>query len=152
MLEAAILESPGVPVWLVEGLDLWCEKITKPEFVAPFIDSLQRVATRHNVCIVGTVGSPKQKPDDRYYGRDALFGSASLARKVETIVLISLTDFKDGNSPREYCIMPRNGPEERIYLRWDRVGCLSPSVKSPSQLGKRKNITGNRAHGTELPA
>jgi hypothetical protein len=141
VLEASIVENPGVPVWLVEGLDLWCERITKPEFVAPFIDSLQRVATRHNVCIIGTVGSPKQKPDDRYYGRDALFGSASLARKVETIVLIALTDYKDGNSPREYCVMPRNGPEERIYLKWDRAAGALVQCEKPEPVEDEKKTS-----------
>jgi hypothetical protein len=141
VLEACILQNPGVPVWLVEGLDLWCENIVKPEIVAPFIDSLQRVATRHNVCILGTVGSPKQKLDDRYYGRDALFGSASLARKVETIVLITLTDYKDGNSPREYCIMPRNGPEERIYLRWDREAGVLVQCEKPEPVEEEKKAS-----------
>lgn len=141
ILEAAIIQNPGVSVWLIEGLDLWCDNMLKMEIVAPFIDSLQRVATRHNVCILGTVGSPKQKPDDRYYGRDALFGSATLARKVETIVLISLTDFKDGNSPREYCIMPRNGPEERIYLRWDRDAGALVQCDKPEPVAEEKKLS-----------
>jgi hypothetical protein len=161
ILETAILQNPGVPVWLIEGLDLWCENMLKMEIVAPFIDSLQRVATRHNVCIVATVGSPKQKAEDRYYGRDALFGSATLARKVETICLISLTDYKDGNSPREYCIMPRNGPEERIYLKWDReagalVQCEKPEPvveekkASPAMLRMAKNCFHKFKPGDEV--
>jgi hypothetical protein len=140
ILEAAVIENPGVPVWLIEGLDLWCGNMLKMEIVAPFIDSLQRVATRHNICVLGTVGSPKQKPDDRYYGRDALFGSSSLARKVETIVLISLTDYKDGNSVREYCIMPRNGPEERIYLKWDRDAGALVQCEKPEPVVEEKKV------------
>jgi hypothetical protein len=116
------------------------------EVVAPFIDSLQRVATRHRVCIVGTVGSPKQKADDRYYGRDALFGSSALARKVETIVLISLTDYKDGNSPREYTIMPRNGPEERIYLKWDRNAGALVQCEKPEPVEEEKKPSKAIAH------
>jgi len=141
ILEAAVIENPGVPVWLIEGLDLWCGNMLKMEIVAPFIDSLQRVATRHNICVIGTVGSPKQKADDRYYGRDALFGSSSLARKVETIVLISLTDYKDGNSVREYCIMPRNGPEERIYLKWDREAGALVQCERPEPVEEEKKAS-----------
>jgi hypothetical protein len=141
ILETSILQNPGVPVGLIEGLDLWCENMLKMEIVAPFIDSLQRVATRHNVCIVATVGSPKQKADDRYYGRDARFGSATLARKVETIVLISLTDYKDGNSPREYCIMARNGTEERIYLRWDREAGALVQCEKPEPVEEEKKAS-----------
>lgn len=90
---------------------------------------------------MATVGSPKQKADDRYYGRDALFGSATLARKVETIVLISLTDYKDGNSPREYCIMPRNGTEERIYLRWDREAGALVQCEKPEPVEEEKKAS-----------
>lgn len=37
---------------------------------------------------------------ERYHGRDALFGSAALARKAETVVLISKADVDDDNTLR----------------------------------------------------
>src|SRR4030095_14251258 len=67
--------------------------------------------------------------EDKYYGRDALFGSSSLARKVETVVLISLTDREDGNSPREYSVMPRNGRAEKFYLQWEPSAGLTQCEK-----------------------
>ena len=91
----------------------------KMEVLAPVIDALQRVATKHNVCVIGTVGSPKMKGDDRYFGRDALYGSSALARKVETVILISLTNREDGDSARQYDVMPRNGKTEKMYMRWE---------------------------------
>ena len=118
-LESLILNNPGVQVWLIEGLDLWAPNMLKMEVLAPVIDALQRVATKHNVCVVGTVGSPKMKGDDRYFGRDALFGSSALARKAETVILISLTNREDGDSVRQYDVMPRNGKTEKLYMKWD---------------------------------
>ena len=119
-LESLILENPGVQVWLIEGLDLlWAPNMVKMEILAPVIDALQRVATKYNVCVIGTVGSPKMKGDDRYFGRDALFGSSALARKCETVILISLTDREDGDSPRQYDVMPRNGKTEKMYMKWE---------------------------------
>jgi len=118
-LESLILDNPGVQVWLIEGLDLWAPNMLKMEVLAPVIDALQRVATKHNVCVIGTVGSPKMKGDDRYFGRDALFGSSALARKCETVILISLTDREDGDSVRQYDVMPRNGKTEKMYMRWE---------------------------------
>jgi hypothetical protein len=118
-LESLILDNPGVQVWLVEGLNLWSPNMMKMEILAPVIDALQRVATKYNVCVIGTVGSPKMKGDDRYFGRDALYGSSALARKVETVILISLTNREDGDSVRQYDVMPRNGKTEKMYLRWE---------------------------------
>jgi len=102
----------------VEGLDLWIPNMNDMDKVAPLLDSLQRVATRHNVCLIGSVGSPKQKGKDRYFGRDAFFGSAALARKADTMVHIEWTDVEDTNSARSYSIMPRNGRSERLYMEW----------------------------------
>src|SRR5262249_43359910 len=84
VLEAAINMNPGIRVWFIEGLDLWIPQMHKMEVVAPVVDSLQRVAKRYAVCVLATVGMPKMRGDDRYHGRDALFGSSALARKVET--------------------------------------------------------------------
>ena len=81
-----------------------------------------RVATRYNVAVLATVGAPKQKGKDRYFGRDALFGSAALARKVETVVLMSLHNEEDPNSARRCWILPRAGRAERMYFIWQNSG------------------------------
>jgi hypothetical protein len=121
VLEAAIEANPGVEAWFIEGLDMWFPDALKMNVVAPILDDLQRVATRSNVAVIATVGAPKEKTaegreTERYHGRDALFGSAALARKAETVVLISKTDMDDENSPRQYSVLPRNGRAERFWM------------------------------------
>jgi hypothetical protein len=123
VLEACIDRTPGVQAWFIEGLDMWFPDVLKMNVVAPLLDDLQRVATRKNVAVIATVGAPKEKTaagkdSERYHGRDALFGSAALARKAETVVLISKTDVDDENSPRQYSVLPRNGRAERFWMSY----------------------------------
>jgi len=123
VLEAAIEKNPGAQAWFIEGLDMWFPNTIKMEIVAPIMDNLQRLATRRNVAVIATVGAPKEKTaegkdTERYHGRDALFGSSALARKCETVVLISKTDVADENSPRQYSVLPRNGRAERFWMKW----------------------------------
>lgn len=122
ILQAALDGCPGVDVWFIEGLDLWIPDMNKMNVVAPIVDSLQRIATRCNVAVLATVGAPKQKGKDRYFGRDSLFGSAALARKVETCVLMSLHDEKDPNSARVCWVLPRAGRAEVMYFVWQEGG------------------------------
>ena len=96
--------------------------MNKMNVVAPIVDSLQRVATRYDVALIATVGAPKQKGKDRYFGRDSLFGSAALARKVETCVLMSLHDEKDPNSTRVCWVLPRASRAEVMYFVWQDGG------------------------------
>ncbi len=110
--------NPGVEVWFIEGLDMWIPEMNRMETVAPVMDGLQRLATLHDVAVIATVGSPKQKGKDRYTGRDALFGSAALARKAETIVTVGWTDDEDPNSVRKVVVMPRNGQSEMLFFTW----------------------------------
>jgi len=124
-LEAAIEREPGVECWFIEGLDLWITDPNKMEVVGPVIDGLQRIATRRDVAVLGTVGSPKQRgKDNKYFGRDALFGSAALARKVETVVLMQLHDENNPNSVRRCTVLPRNGRAETLYFEWQSEGLV----------------------------
>jgi len=144
-LESLILDNPGVQVWFIEGLDLWAPNMMKMEILAPVIDALQRVATKHNVCVLATVGAPKMKGDDRYFGRDALYGSSALARKVETVVLISLTNREDADSVRQYDVMPRNGKTEKMYMNWEHPQGLVLTEKPP-ELEPEKKVSKAMAH------
>jgi hypothetical protein len=110
--------NPGVEVWFIEGLDMWIPEMNKMDVVAPILDGLQRLATLHDVAVIATVGSPKQKGKDKYTGRDALFGSAALARKAETIVTVGWTDDDDPNSVRKVVVMPRTGQSETLFFTW----------------------------------
>lgn len=135
ILDAAVAATPGVEVWFIEGLDLWIPDMNKMNIVAPVIDSLQRVASRRDIAIIATVGAPKQKGKDRYFGRDALFGSSALARKVETVVLISLCDEENPNSVRKCWILPRAGPAEKLFFQWQTEGLVrvdEPAVSASS--------------------
>ncbi len=124
VLEPLIDRNPGVEAWLLEGLDLWIPKQNEMSVVAPILDGLQRLATRRNVAVIATMGAPKQKPKDRYFGRDALFGSSAFARKVETVVTITLSDADDGGSARRYTVFPRNGKVEEMYMGWSANGLI----------------------------
>jgi hypothetical protein len=118
ILESIVEGEPGVECWFIEGLDLWIKDPNKMEVVGPVIDGLQRIATRRNVAVLGTVGSPKQRgKDNKYYGRDSLFGSAALARKVETVVL------------------PMNGRAETLFFEWQTEGlCLTTEPQAVPEL------------------
>jgi hypothetical protein len=113
-----------VEAWFIEGLDLWIPKQNEMAVVAPILDGLQRLATRRNVAVVASMGAPKQKPKDKYFGRDALFGSSAFARKVETVVTITLTDADNGDSVRRYTVFPRNGRVEDLYMGWSANGLV----------------------------
>ncbi len=144
-LQALILESPGVQVWFIEGLDLWSKNMVKMEVLAPEIDALQRVATKHNICVLATVGSPKMKAGEKYFGRDALYGSSVLARKVETVVLISLTNQEDADSVRQYDVYPRNGKMEKLYLKWEPAQGLVVTEK-PEESEPVKKVSKAMGH------
>jgi hypothetical protein len=165
VLEACIDRTPGVQAWFIEGLDMWFPDVLKMNVVAPLLDDLQRVATRRNVAVVATVGAPKEKTatgkdSERYHGRDALFGSAALARKAETVVLISKTDMDDENSPRQYSVLPRNGRAERFWMSYtdgvlvlvDRPAQMErPHIGPPSKaVLLRKNVLARFKPGERL--
>jgi hypothetical protein len=124
ILEPLMDRNPGVEAWFIEGLDLWIPKQNEMSVVAPILDGLQRLATRRNVAVVASMGAPKQKPKDKYFGRDALFGSSAFARKVETVVTITLTDTDNGDSVRRYTVFPRNGRVEDLYMGWSANGLV----------------------------
>jgi hypothetical protein len=115
--------NPGAEAWFVEGLDLWMKEAAKMNEVSQTLDALQRLATRRNISIIASVGSPKEKTaegrdTERYRGRDALFGSVAWGRKSETIVLISKTDNDTlhDDCPRQYSVLVRNGWSEHFWM------------------------------------
>jgi hypothetical protein len=126
VMDEATQLHPGAEAWFIEGLDLWLKESGKMGAVAPTLDDLQRIATRRNVAIVASVGSPKQKSvkdkdTERYHGRDALFGSVAWGRKSETIVLINKTDEDPlhDDCPRQYSVLVRNGRSEHFWMAFN---------------------------------
>lgn len=132
ILDKAIRQNPGVGVFFIEGLDLWIPNMGKMEVVGPIIDDLQRVAYRANVCVIASVGSPKQKGKDRYFGRDSMFGSSALPRKVETIIIMALTDETDQNSVRHCLLLPRTAKSVDMYFHWTDSG-FTQTTKPPDK-------------------
>ena len=124
VMQAMIEANPGVEVWFVEGLDLWMPDANKMTVVSDVIGGIQRVATRYNVAVLATVGSPKQKAKDKFSGRDSIFGSAAFARKVETIVLVNWYDIEDQNGTRIVDVLLRTGKAERMYFQWGDRGLV----------------------------
>lgn len=99
--------------------------------------ALQRVAYRANVCVIASVESPKQKGKDRYFGRDSMFGSSALPRKVETIILLALTDESDQNRVRHCLLLPRFSRPVDMYFHWIEAG-IHTNHKAARQRERRR--------------
>jgi hypothetical protein len=120
VVEAAIQVRPNVKLWILEGLDFWTPELHKLDVVGDILDELQRVASRYKVAIVGTLGSPKQKENDRYAsGRDQFMGSVAFGRKSETCISISRTSDK---SVRQMNVYTRNTADEEFFFTWTDAG------------------------------
>jgi hypothetical protein len=120
VIEAAIQTRPGVKLWILEGLDFWIPDLHKLDAVGDVLDEMQRVAKQYHVAIVSTVGSPKQKENDRYAsGRDQFMGSVAFGRKSETCISIENTS---DDSIRKMNVMPRNTAKEVFFFTWTDAG------------------------------
>jgi len=122
-LKEATERNPGAEAWFIEGLDLWLKEAKQMNEVSQVLDDIQRLATRRNVAVVASVGSPKEKTaegksSEQYHGRDKLFGSVAWGRKSETVVLISKTDNDPlhDDCPRQYSVLVRNGRSEHFWM------------------------------------
>jgi hypothetical protein len=119
VLQDLITANPGAQVWLVEGLDMWVKNPNDLDEVSRTMDSLQRVATRNNVAVVGTLGSPKRKPGEQYQQhRDSLYGSIAWGRKAETVILMELHNPEEPDSVRRCTILTRCGKSEQFYFEF----------------------------------
>jgi hypothetical protein len=135
VLEAAILSRPGVTLWILEGLDFWTPELHKLDAVGDVLDDIQRVATQYKVAVVATLGSPKQKENDRYAsGRDQFMGSVAFGRKSETC--ISLEKSADDKRVRKVNVMPRNTADEEFWFTWTDAGLtLTTEPEKPNTEG-----------------
>jgi len=134
VVEAAIQTRHSVTLWVLEGLDFWTPKIGDIEAVGSVMDELQRVAKQYRVAIVGTLGSPKQKENDRYAsGRDQFMGSVAFGRKSETCISISRTTDK---AVRQMDVMTRNTGDEVFFFTWTDAGLTlttEPKADKPAE-------------------
>jgi AAA domain len=125
-LIATLLTKPEfaeTKVIFIEGLDMLVPegKTSDLTAVAKFLDRLQRLAQDLQLTIIGSVGSPKMKPKDKYQSpRDLIFGSVGWGRKAETIIYLEQQHPENPNGQRQCWILPRNGKDERFTLRWEK--------------------------------
>jgi hypothetical protein len=120
VVEAAIQSRPNVKLWIVEGLDFWTPELHKLDVVGAILDDLHRVAKSYKVPLVGTLGSPKQKENDRYAnGRDQFMGSVAFGRKSETCISIQRTV---DSTVRQMNVMTRNTADEVFFFTWTDAG------------------------------
>jgi hypothetical protein len=120
VVEAAIQSRPNVKLWILEGLDFWTPELHKLDVVGGILDELQRAASRYKVAVVGTLGSPKQKENDRYAsGRDQFMGSVAFGRKSETCISIQRTG---DSAVRQMNVMTRNTGDEVFFFTWTDAG------------------------------
>jgi hypothetical protein len=125
VLDSIIVNAPGVKVFVIEGLDFWIPKLNDLREAAKVLDGLQRVAIRHNVAVIATVGTPKQKEGQSYkLHRDALIGSSAIGRKTETVVLMEFHDQDNPNSVRRCTVLTRLGACERFYFEFQTQGLV----------------------------
>ena len=58
-----------------------------------------------------------------------------MARKVETVVLMTLNNDDDPNSVRRCTVLPRNGRTETLYFEWQAEGlCLTTEPQAVPEL------------------
>jgi len=129
-LEAAIQSRPQVQIWVIEGLDIWLKNIHDSEEVGKELGEIVDVARAHNVTVIATVGSPKQKENDRYaVGRDQFMGSQVFGRMSETC--INLRENLVDENVRDVVVMTRTTAKEFYWFTWDADGRMSLVVRPP---------------------
>lgn len=101
----------------------------KLDVVGGVLDALQRVAAKHRVAVVATLGSPKQKEGARYAaGRDQFLGSVAFGRKSETCISIATTS---DDNVRKMSVYPRNSANEHYWFTWDHRGLVETKEPPP---------------------
>ena len=61
-----------------------------------------------------------------------MFGSSALPRKVETIIIMALTDETDQNSVRHCLLLPRTSRPQDMYFHWTDAG-FTQTTKPPDK-------------------
>ena len=115
---AKIEECEALPrVVFIEGCDMLVADASKLQVVAPFMRSLQSIASRYHLAIVGSVGSAKQRIGEGYTSkRDHIFGSIGWGRASETIVVMQYVEGDDTDLRRIVSVLPRNAAAEKFKM------------------------------------
>jgi hypothetical protein len=122
-LDQYATEYPEARVWFIEGIDLISEKVSDSKTVSSELKQLRRIAAKHNVAVIGTMGSAKIKEaTGGYNGRDKLFGSTAWARKTSTIILLDGYADEELEDYRKLTILYRASKKEKYYFQFTESG------------------------------
>ena len=124
-----------VRVFVVEGIDMNIPKFGDPAETKKYLAELQAFCEQHTLWIIGTMGSPKSKPGEKYAApRERLLGSTVWGRMIETIIVIEPRDPEDPNSIRELHLLPRDGKSEKYQFEFERGRLVEVQQKEKGDL------------------
>jgi hypothetical protein len=116
-VQRELLKCPVMPaVVFIEGIDLLGDA-KEGHKVSQELKLLQQVAEHYHIALIGSTGSPKQRPKDHYISlRDQVIGSTVWARKTETIVILQREHGKETDDITIATVLARNSRPEQFYL------------------------------------
>jgi hypothetical protein len=141
-IERELLERPIMPaVVFIEGIDLLGDA-REGHKVSQELRVLHQVAEHYHVALIGSTGSPKQRPKDRYISlRDQVIGSTVWARKTETIILLQREHGKETDEITIATVLARNNTPEQFCLVFDsKTGRLRALSEEELALRKAKDL------------
>lgn len=112
-----IYQQNGSPqIVFIEGLDMWVKDQSKMDAVSKAISAMREVAAHYGFSLIGTVGTPKTKPKERYESfRDRAFGSSAWSRMVDTVLDIVIDPKTD---ERVVTLGHRNAKQESFEMEF----------------------------------
>lgn len=119
---------------VLEGIDFDVPegKISDNDKVAQYVRRIRKIAKKHEVAVIATLGSPKMTPKNRYESpRDRLLGAGAWNRLAETVIVIEQE--KGDEDARWVQVIPRNGKTERFRMVF-KDGLLVESYTRPARV------------------
>jgi hypothetical protein len=114
VIEQLYLENGKPDILFIEGLDMWVKDQSSMDAVSGAVSAMREVAAHYGFSLIGTVGTPKTKPKERYADfRDRAFGSSAWSRMVDT-VLDLVNDPK--TQERTVCLGHRNAQPDTFTM------------------------------------
>lgn len=116
-VQRELLKRQEIPAAVfLEGIDLLGDA-SDGQQVARDLRLLQQVAEHYHIALIGSTGSPKQRPKDRYISfRDQAIGSTVWSRKAETVVVLQREHGKETDDVTILTVLPRNNRAEQFHL------------------------------------
>lgn len=124
-------------------------KLNDYQVVAKWLANLQMYCQRKNLTILGACHTTKVKENEAFKDpRQRIAGSVAWAAYSETVVIIE----SFGNNPhkRRVLLLPRNGPEDGVYMEFQQDGSLKVSDSSRDSVMADQFVLGNLFNGLGL--